>query len=322
MNQANQNEEIDLMQLFEMIKEFFRNVLRLLVDAVLFIKRKIILFLILGLLGGGLGYFMDQYKDKKNNFVQEVIIEPKYDSVEYIYNFVEDLQDNFKDDEYVVKFGLDVEQVKNIKSISLTPIIKPEEILVRLQDNKSFTEDYDENLLKEKKYRNLYKQHKLTVLFNSGDKMNSKMTDVILKRMKSNEYFKNIVSLELQQTQTEIEQNKKTLAFINDYLANLSQNPKSNEGKIVFASESETPTIASLIKRKEELINKISSQEKLLELDREVYTVVQNSGIIAKRKILARRMLFTTPLIFVGIMIVFYFLRFVLKAIVNFVNQQ
>ena len=322
MSQANQNEEIDLMQLFAMIKEFFRKALGLLVDAVLFIRRKIVLFLILGLLGGGVGYFMDQFQNKKNSFVQEVIIEPKYKSVEYIYDFVEDLEGNFKDDNYVIDFGLDLELVKNVDKIILNPVVRPEEILTQLQDKESFTEDYNEKLLKERKYRNFYKEHKLTLIFKNADPENTKIVEAILNHLKSNEYFKKIVSLELKQIKSEIEQNKKTLVFVNDYLTNLSNNPNSNEGKIVFASESETPTIASLIKRKEELLSRIRSQEKSLALDNEMYTVIEDTGIISKRKQLAKRMLFIIPLFFVGVAITLYFISFLLKSITNFVNQE
>ncbi|SHI94809.1 hypothetical protein [Aquimarina spongiae] len=322
MSQANQNEEMDLMQLFAMIKEFFRKVLSLFVDAVLFIKKKIILFLILGVLGGGLGYFMDQFQDKKNSFVQEVIIEPKYKSVEYLYDFVEDLQDNFKDDNYVLKFGLDLELVKNVDKITLQPVIRSEEILTQIQDKESFTEDYDDNLLRERKYRNFYKEHKLTLIFKNSNPENTKIVAAILKHLKSNEYFKKIVSLELQQLKGEVEQNRKTLAFINDYLDNLSKNPNENEGKIVFASETETPTIASLIKRKEELLTTVRFQERSLELNKEIYSVVKDTGIISKQKQLSKRMLFVIPLIFVGIAIGIYFFSFLFKSVVNFVNQE
>ena len=322
MSQANQNEEIDLMQLFAMIKEFLRKALGLLVDGVFFIKKKIILFFILGLLGGGLGYFMDQFQNKKSSFIQEIVIEPKYESAEYIYGFIEDLKDNFKDDNYVIEFGLDPELVKNVSEIILEPIVRPKEILRELQDKESFTEDYDEKLLKERKYRNFYREHRLTLIFKNSDSENTKIIEAILHHLSSNEYFRKIVDLELKQIKREVEQNKKTLIFVNDYLTNLSNNPNSNEGKIVFASESETPTIASLIKRKEELLTKIRSQEKSLELNKDIYSVVEDTGIITKPKKLSKRRLFIVPFIFVGIAITFYFLSFLLRSMVNFVNQE
>lgn len=265
MSEQNQNEEIDLMQLFGMVKEFFKKFLRLVVEVVLFFKKKIVLFLILGVLGAGLGFFMDQYQGKKDAFVQEIIIEPKYDSVDYIYGFIEDLKDDFKDEVYIKRLGLTVEQVGEVTDITLEPIIKPSEVLEELQDKEGFTEIYDDELLREKKYRSFYSLHKLTISFASKDQKNTKLTNIILDYLRTNEYFTKLVKLELEQTKSSLEQNRKSLKFVNDYLTNLSENPSSkDEGSFVFASESETPTVSSLFKRKQELIKLISKDQKIL----------------------------------------------------------
>jgi len=326
MSQENQSEEIDLMQLFGMIKEFFRKFLKLIVSVVSFYKKKFILFLILGLIGLGLGFFMDQYQDKKDNYAQEVIIEPKYDSVEYIYDFVEDLEDNFKDDRFVKSLGLDMAQVENVKKIILEPVIKPEDVLRELQsrygDKESFIETYNEKLLKEKKYRNFYKKHKLTMYFKNRSDDNLKITNTILEYFKSNDYYKELVSLRLKQIKTSVDQNKKSLRFINEYLDNLSKNPAQEDDKFVFATESETPTISSLLKRKEVLMQTINRDERLLVFDKEVFGIVSYSGIVSKRKILLRRMIFMLPLMLVGLVSTFYFFGYLSKSINEFVDEE
>ncbi len=322
MSEQNQNEEIDLMQLFGMVKEFFKKFLRLVVEVVLFFKKKIVLFLILGLLGAGLGFFMDQYQGKKDAFVQEIIIEPKYDSVDYIYGFIEDLKDDFKDEAYIKRLGLTVEQVGEVTDITLEPIIKPSEVLEELQDKEGFTEIYDDELLRKKKYRSFYSLHKLTISFASKDQKNTKLTNIILDYLRTNEYFTKLVKLELEQTKSSLEQNRKSLKFVNDYLTNLSENPSSkDEGSFVFASESETPTVSSLFKRKQELIKLISEDQKDLELNKEVYTLVENTGIIAKRKKLIGRLMFNLPLVLIGLISLLYFFRYLSKSVVRFVNE-
>ncbi|GAA4273227.1 hypothetical protein U6A24_19940 [Aquimarina gracilis] len=322
MSQENQSEEIDLMQLFGMIKGFFRRFLGLFVDIVLFFKKKVVLFLILSLIGGGLGFFMDQYKGKKDSLIQEITIEPKYQSVEYIYDFVEDLEDNLKDENYVESLGLQVAEVENIKMIELEPIINPEDVLNKIQDTESFTEDYNDKILKERKYRNFYKQHKLSIVFDEKNESNRKITDVILKYLKSNPHYNKVVNLQLKLTKNNLEQNKRSLTFVNDYLTNLSENPGAEDSKFIFATETETPTIASLLKRKEELILQISNQERSLELSKEVYTVVENTGVIARRKKLSGRMMFTLPLILVGLVSGVYFLGYLSKSVISFVNEE
>ncbi|MCK8523343.1 hypothetical protein M0D21_17310 [Aquimarina sp. D1M17] len=322
MSEQNQNEEIDLMQLFVMVKEFFKKFLRLVVEVVLFFKKKIVLFLILGVLGAGFGFFMDQYQGKKDAFVQEIILEPKYDSVEYIYGFIEDLEDDFKDEVYIKKLGLEIELVDKVKSISLEPIIKPSEVLEELQDKEGFTETYDDKLLQEKKYRGFYSQHKLTISFMDKNEKNISITNTILDHLRSNEHFVKVVKLEVAQIKNNLEQNKKSLKFVNDYLTNLSENPSSqDQGSFVFASESETPTIASLFKRKQALMDEITEQEKELEFGKQIYEVVENTGIIAKRKALTGRLIFSFPLILIGLISLLYFFRYLSKSVVRFINE-
>ncbi len=326
MSQENHSEEIDLMQLFGMIKGVFVKFLKLIISVVSFYKKKVILFLILGLIGGGLGFFMDQYQDKKDNYEQEVIIEPKYDSVEYIYDFIDDLQDSFKDENFVKNLGLNLTQVENVKEISLEPIIQPEDVLSELQsrygDKESFIEVYDEKLLKEKKYRNFYKQHKLTMSFKNRSSDNMKITNTILEYFKSNDYYNEIVDLQLKQTKVSLDQNKKSLQFINEYLNNLSKNPDQGSDKFVFATESETPTISSLFKRKEALIQMINKDEKLLTFDKEMFRIVNYGSIVSKRKVLLRRMMFMIPLLFIGLVSGFYFLRYLSRTINEFVADN
>jgi hypothetical protein len=328
MNDENYKDEIDLMQIFSMIKKVFKNFLKLIISVIVFYKKKWIVFLILLLLGGAIGFFIDQNKDAKNQYTQEIIIEPKYNSGEYIYDFIEDLEDNFKDSLFVKKLGLEMDLVENIKKISFEPIILAEDVLSKLNeeynDKGSFIEVYDEKLLEEKKYRNFYKQHKLTIIFDNLNNDNVKVAENILKYIKLNNYFKEVLDLELKQANADLAQNKKSLQFVNEYLTNLNRNPSQNdnESKFVFASESETPTISSLLKRKAELIDIINEKEKQLVLDKEVLTIVHYGDIISARKKLLNRTLFIIPLALIGLVSLFYFFKYVSRRVNNFVEEE
>ncbi|WP_108869568.1 hypothetical protein [Aquimarina aquimarini] len=326
MSNENYNEEIDLMQIFAMIKNGFRKFLKLIVSVILFYKKKAILFLILLIVGLGIGYFIDQNQDTKDVYVQEVIIEPKYNSTEYIYDFIDGLEDNFEDSLFVKKLGLEIDLVENIKEISFVPIIRAEDVLSELheeyQDKGSFIEVYDEKLLDEKKYRNFYKQHKLIVRFKSIDNNNKKVVKNILGYIKSNDYFKEVLDLELKQATIALAQNKESLRFINEYLTNLTKKPIQNDSKFVFAVESESPTIPSLLKQKEELIEIIKEEEKLLALDKEVFSVVDYGDIISNRKMLLGRTLLIIPLILFGAVSLFFFLKYLSRTINNFIREE
>ncbi|WP_148639213.1 hypothetical protein [Aquimarina longa] len=326
MSNTDHNDEIDLLQIFKMIKNGFKSFLKLIISIISFYKKKAILFLVLLVVGVVVGYFIDQNQDSKNEYIQEVIIEPKHDSVEHIYGFIGGLQDNFKDSIYVKNLGLEVALVENIEKILIEPIIQPEEVLSALQEKyggkESFIESYDEKLLRGEKYRNFYQRHKLTVSFKNKNTNNYKIIKTILDYVKSNDYFEELITLELKQTKSSLDQNKKSLQFINQYLTSLSNNPNKSDGKLIFATESETPTISSLLKRKETLIAKINSEEKLLALDKELFSIIDYGDVVSKRKMLLGRTFLIIPLVLFSIVSLFYFFKYLSRSVHNFVKEE
>lgn len=333
MNKENNTDEIDLMQIFGLIKNAFKNFLRLVISIISFYKKKAILFFILLVIGVVTGYFLDQNQDTKNNFVQEIIIEPNYNSVKYIYDFVDELEYNFKDDHFSKKLGIDKENIKNVKRISIEPIIKGTDVLDNLQEryeNREFFKDimeaYDDGKVEEEKFRDFYKHHKLTFEFSTESEYNSKIISSVLNYIKSNNYFKEVASLELQQTKENLERNKKSLQFIDNYLNNLEKTPlkAENENVIISSGQEKLPmvSVASLLQKKELLIELINDQEHDLVFNKEIYSIVDYGDIISKRKELYNRMLLTIPMFLIGLVSLFYFFKYMSRSINSFVKED
>ena len=168
MNKENSNEEIDLMQVFGMIKVAFRKFLKSIISIISFYKKKAILFIVLLIVGVAIGYLIDQNQEAKNEFTQEIIIEPKYNSTKYIYDFVEELENNFDDNTFLKKLGITSEEIESLKKITLEPLVKGTDVLDNLQEryeNREFFKDimeaYDEGKVEEEKFRDFYRHHRL-----------------------------------------------------------------------------------------------------------------------------------------------------------------
>ncbi|EZH72268.1 hypothetical protein ATO12_22720 [Aquimarina atlantica] len=332
MSNENYNDEIDLMQIFGMIKKTFKSFLRSIISVIVFYKKKWILFFILFVVGGVTGYFIDQNQDTKDKYVQEIIIEPKYNSAKYIYDFIEELENNFQDDNFLKNLGISLDHAKNIKKISIEPVIKGTDVLDNLQErykNREFFKDimtaYEEGKLEEEGFRDFYKHHKLTINFNKASEYNSKMISSILGYIKSNKYYQKISNLTLKQKKIDIERNKKSLQFIDAYLSNLEKAPlKAENEAIIISSGSELPmvSIASLLQKKELLIELINDQERALILDKEIFSFVDYGDVISKRKKLLNRMMILIPLLLIGLFSLFYFLRYLNREIKEFVKDE
>jgi hypothetical protein len=334
MGNENYKDEVDVMQVFSMFRKFFKSFLRSVISVIRFYKKKIILFSILLVIGAVTGFFLDQNQDTKGKYVQEIIIEPKYNSAKYIYDFVEELENNFQDDVFLSKLGISSDHIKNIKKITIEPVVKGTDVLDNLQErykNREFFKDvmeaYEEDQLREEGFRDFYKHHKLTINFNKASEHNSKMTSSILEYIKSNKYYQGISDLTLRQKKIDIERNNTSLQFIDTYLNNLEKSPLKAENEAIIISSgsgSEMPmiSIASLLQKKELLIELINDQERALILDKEIFSFVVYGDVISKRKKLLNRMMILIPLLLIGLVSLFYFLGYLNREIKDFVKEE
>ncbi|TPN87866.1 hypothetical protein [Aquimarina algicola] len=334
MNQNQHTDEIDLMQLFSMIKEGFRSFLKLIISVILFYKKKAILFIIILILSGGLGYFMDKYQGAGTDYVQEVIIEPKYNSTKFIYGFIEEFEDNLKDENFIKKIGIDLSEVENISEITIEPVVKGTDVLDDLQDryeNREFFKDvmeaYQEDQLKEEGFRDFYKHHLITFKFKSNKEYNNNITESILNYIKSNEYYKELALFIQKQNRENLNRNKASIDFIDKYLKNLEEAPLQIEKENVIISrdqENEMPmvSVASLLQKKELLIEMVNEQEQTLAFDQDIFTYVYNSDVISKKKKLLGKSMLSLPLVFFVIVSLIFFLRYLFREANRFVNNQ
>ncbi len=331
MSTEHTNDEIDLAQLLQLLSNMFRRVVRQFLLFISFLKKKAILFISLIVIGGIAGYFLDQSLNTKYSYEQEVIIEPKYGTSKYIYDFIAELQKSFKDESFLKKIGISESQKQNIKKISIEPIIQATDVLDNLQERyegkeffKNVVGELEEEELEEEKYINFYKNHKIVIEFKNKEETNNEIIDNIFLYLKSNVYYQNKQKLILEQTAVNLARNQKSLVFIDQYLENINKNPigTNTNDVIVFGDESKTMTIGSLLVQKEELLLSIGAQEEILVLDKELFAIVEHGAIVEKSKVLINRMLTMIPLALCGIVILFFGVKQAFKRMNEFVSTS
>ncbi|TYP76883.1 hypothetical protein [Aquimarina intermedia] len=331
MNQTQSNDEIDLGQLFKMIGTFFKRVIRLFIQMLLFFKKKAILLISLFVVGAVAGYFIDNYGETKFEYVQQIVLEPNYESTKFLYDFIEDFKENVvKDEENLKKIGITIEQVENIKEITLEPVVQATAVLDHLQERyngkdffKEIMEAYDEEDLQEDRYLEFYKYHRLTFVFKSAGSLNEKFSSTVLDYFKSNTYFKEVANLKIRQYKNHLSQSEASLTFVNEYLKalNNTSSQHTNQQTVVVAEEGKAVTVASLLEQKEELLENISDLERRILLGEQVFATVNYGDIIQQKKSLDKRVLFLLPFVLCGIVIGVYFLKFLFERMNNFANQ-
>jgi len=323
------NIEIDMGQFFKTLLKGFKGVLKILVAAFLFYKKKWLLFSILFIIGAVGGYFLEKAFDLNKRYKQEIVLAPNYNTSPYIYGFIESLDTKFKDKPFLKKIALDSIDLLHLKKITLKPIVESTDILDELQLKyngqnffKHFMENYSDEAYTEGKYKNFYKHHMLTLVFTNKSANNGNVSKQLLNYLSSNEYYNKTLSLTLKQTQSNLDRNKETLAFVEEYLDKLSKKP-FNEDKeiIVVGEESKIPTIASLLDKKENLQNKISFQERVLSLNTKLFDVVEQSSVVRFPIAIYKRAIVLAPILLCVLVSIIFLLKYSSGRIEEFIND-
>ncbi|MEW7279405.1 hypothetical protein ABW636_12495 [Aquimarina sp. 2201CG1-2-11] len=332
MSNENSNEEIDLMQVFGLVKNVFRKFLKGVISLISFFIKKAILLIILVVVGAFSGYFIDQNRGITDGYVHEVIIEPKYGSIKYIYDFIKELDENFKEGFFFKKAQIEWKDINNLVEVRIEPMIKGNDVLdyvERHYDKKEFFEDvmeaYEEGELEDSKFKDFYRHHKLIFVFRNTSEGTTKIIDKTVKYLKSNSYYRSKIDLVIAQNKINLERDKNTLNFVNEYLDNLGKNPTKEKNEVVLLANTkdDIPTVvASLLQQKRTLIESITKLERAIKWDNEIMSIVDYGEIVSVKKRLIYRFIVILPIVLVGLALLVFLIIYGARAVLNFVNEE
>lgn len=225
------SEEIDLFDLFKMIKRGFESVGNLFLRLISFFLRNAIVFIILIVIGAVIGYFWN--KNTVTYYQTDAIISTDFEGATYLYKRVEELNFQFSIEDEDLKNRLNIENLSKI-SLKVSPIYFFRELssgeeayLEYLEEAKSIGDEEKDEALK-----NSIKTHNLT-LYHPSDVDSKEVLDKILQELRKNEYFKELYSSQSSFLAQQIENNKKFIASLDELIKNYSENKGDNSGSVV-----------------------------------------------------------------------------------------
>lgn len=116
----NQDQEIDLSLLTKKIGNFFESINTSIFKGILFVKKNIIIFGVLFVLGAALGYLLDK---NTNTYKSEVIVTPNFGSVDYLYSKINLLESKILTRDTVFLKSIGINNSKEISLIAIEPVI-------------------------------------------------------------------------------------------------------------------------------------------------------------------------------------------------------
>lgn len=296
------DQEVDLSQIFSKMGLFVDRVFLRLFEGFLFLKRNVLVLIVLFVLGAGLGLFLDK---SRTAYDHEIIVMPNFGSTDYLYGKVALLNSKIKENDslFLQKLGFDTRL--KLRNIEITPVIDVYKFvgndeqrleLVKLMADEGGAAKSIENELTSKNYP----FHQLSI--STAKKVGQDdFVKPLLAYLNDSKYFSDIQKESLNNLEMTRKENDSIIKQINTLLNNFSKNPKGPSSSLVYYNEN--TQLNDLIKNKELLIkqqgnnrlDKINFDSVIKEIS--LVTNIKNvKSINGKLKFLA-------PLLFVGLFI-------------------
>jgi hypothetical protein len=315
------NDEIDLGQLFNMIGKGFTNLFNSFLRFFLYIKRNIIKFAILTVVGLLLGYGLNQIIVKKQKI--EVIVKPNLESKNYLYDVVDEIGSNIKakDTVFFSKLGIDVRRLKGF-NIEIQPIEKEsvkntDEDIKYLELLEKFRNDpLIADVVRTEIFNKSILNHRITFTFKNSE-IGIDYARKLVAYINSNDYYTGLVKITTENAEKRIEQNQNLVQQIDELIANYSvkmvQDSEKTEGRIFLDNEGQLD-ITGILNLKNRLIR--DSELKKLEIQgqKEAISIINFGRAQLDQKSFFNKSIIFTSFILIGL--------FILIDIIKYLNKR
>lgn len=251
----NVNREIDLGYLFNKVNNLFKGFLVYIFSIFAFFRKYIILIVILLLLAFGWGF----YKDLNDEpiFKNELIVIPNFESTEYLYQEVTDLNLKREAEDTLFLKGIIGKNYKDFLKMEIKPFVDIYAFMTKNKDNIEvmkilYSEKDKEDFLTNNALSKYYKYHNITIKTKGvGSK---DVCEKLMAYLNSNRHFKMYREVGLVDTEIKIEQNQKMINQIDSILKQIASAPiKGANDQSVFISDQSD--LYQMINTKQALLN-------------------------------------------------------------------
>lgn len=260
------DQEIDLSQISKKIGGFFDQLATSIFKAILFLKKNIVTFIILFVVGAGIGYFLDSTSKSYNH---QIIISPNFGSTDYLYSKVNLISSKIKQNDTLFLKSIGIENPKNITNISISPIndiynfVNDKSNSVgNAQNSQNFellkllAEDGDINkVIKDSLTSKNFSQHRINIT-SKGFVTKKNTLDPIMVYLNNNAFYSDYKKTYLSNTLEKIREDQVVINQIDGLLREFSSSTNSQKNdKLVYYNEN--TQLNDIIKTKTDLVSEI-----------------------------------------------------------------
>jgi hypothetical protein len=265
-----QSDEIDLGQLFQMIRNGLDKVFIGILKVFRYLKSNFVILALLGVIGLAAGYGLSLITEKTKK--TEIIVKPNFESKDYLYGVVKEIDRKIegKDLEFFRGIGIELDSVQGLK-IEIGPM-KQEGVDVNLEEQLKFLEYVGDlkndgaikQVIKNEILSISYVNHKITVYFKDADK-GQDAAHKIMDYINANPQFKELREIYIANAEQQIKENELLIEQIDGLIENYTKalgnkSKESGDGTVMLGGE-QGLNIPSLLNQKNNLIQNNASKK-------------------------------------------------------------
>jgi hypothetical protein len=313
------NQEIDLSQISKKIGSFLSVVSDSIFKGILFVQKRLILFIGLFIIGYALGYFLDTLG---RVYKSEVIVSPNFGSVDYLYAKVDLLESKLREQDTMFFKSIGIQKPQVIGQIEVKPIVDIYSFVAsntanvgNAQNTQNFelikllSEDGDVNkVITDEITSKNYGRHTL-IITTKATISNKGVIEPLLAYLNQSDYYQNCQKTYIENVKIKMKQNEIMIEQINGLLNQFSATSANNQKSDKLVYYNENTQLNAIIQTKNGLITELGGQrmdlitvDKVIKKSSSALNVINTKGLNNKMK-------FAIPLFLIFAFIGLYLFR-------------
>ena len=309
-------DEIDLGQLFRGIGRGFKSLFNGFLRVFLYLKRRAVILLVLAAVGLALGYGLSKIINKKQKIV--VIVKPNWESKDYLYDVINEIQANLEARDTSFFRGIDVEMI-NFAGFEVliepvgSKIDTPKDEIAYLELLQKFENTgMISDVLRVELMNMSSLNHRITFKYKDKEK-GPIFAEQVMKYINGNGFFTEYATISRQNAELKITENSDLIRQIDQIIANYSVKSTepfvATEGRI-FLNDEQDLDLTSLLQLKNNLIKDTELKKIDLLNQKEAIRVINFGKPQEEQKSFFGKKIILIPTILIGLFLLFDFIKY------------
>lgn len=240
MSSNSSENEVDVLDIGKSLKNLVFGLAKMIVDVLSFLKKKVIILIGIIVVGGGVGYFLDEAFPK---YESQVIVAANFESIDYLYNTIELINSKIKEKDTVYLKEVGIINYKEVKKISIQPVIDVYDFISKNPQNFEMIQLLSESgdahsTIKDITTSKNYASHQIT-LITSNKEVSAGIIKKLMLHLNNNQFHEELRQVTIKNLEYQLKSNEEMISQIDEILKSFSLEKQkgTSSDKLVYYND-------------------------------------------------------------------------------------